>query len=74
MFDGRSIQEIGTILSSGAGFTLEGSGKSLQDLSHLATSARTGGGQLKIKGLGGWKMQDLMHIASSGRGHVTFED
>ncbi|PBP46343.1 hypothetical protein [Pseudomonas syringae] len=62
------------ILSAGGSLEISAKSKMANQLADLARSAKRGGSQLTLTGVGSFMQNQLVEIARAGSGHVTFKD
>lgn len=72
--DGRHIDDLIRIATSGGGMRLSGSRILTDDLVRLAAAAKGSGARIYLSGLSGHSTNDLIRIGTAGRGSVVFED
>ncbi|MHA4967595.1 hypothetical protein ACX0KY_13635 [Pseudomonas extremorientalis] len=73
-FNTKSQAELNELFSLGASIEISVSGRSISDLSSLASYASVGGGQLILKGASALGQRDLESLAAYGNGHILFKD
>jgi len=69
----RSIEELIKIAKAGGGFRLDASHCTTDEVLRVAKVAGECGADLRISRICGKSTEDLVEIASAGRGHVFFE-
>lgn len=69
----RSIEELIKIAKAGGGFRLDASHCTTEDVLKVAEVAGKHGTELRISRICGKSTDDLVKIASAGKGHVFFE-
>ena len=69
----RSIEEMIKIAKAGGGFSLDASRCTTDEVVRVATVAGECGADLRISKICGKSTDDLVKIASAGKGHVFFE-
>ena len=69
----RSTDELMQIAGAGGGFVFNVGPRSVDELARIATSAKTGGCMVHMRGIRGLSTQQIIQIATAGSGHVVFE-
>jgi hypothetical protein len=69
----RSIEELIKSAEAGGGFTMDASTCSTEDVLRVAKVAGECGAELRISRICGKTTEDLIRIATVGRGRVFFE-
>ena len=69
----RSIDELIKIARAGGGFTMDASLCTTEDVLRVARVAGEFGADLRISRISGKTTDDLVKIATVGKGHVFFE-
>jgi DNA replication protein len=69
----RSIEELIKIAEAGGGFSMDASHCTTEEVMRVARVAGECGAELRISRICGKTTDDLVKIASAGKGHVFFE-
>ena len=69
----RGGEELTKIARAGGGFTVNAAGRSKEDLVQIATAAADRGGQIHISHVAQMTTDELVEIATAGKGCVFFE-
>lgn len=69
----RSIEELIKIAKAGGGFTMDASRCTTEEVLRVAEVAGDCGAEVRISRICGKTTDDLVKIASAGKGHVFFE-
>lgn len=69
----RSIEELIKIAEAGGGFSMDASHCTTEEVVRVARVAGECGAELRISRICGKTTDDLVKIASAGKGHVFFE-
>ncbi|WOH55295.1 hypothetical protein [Bradyrhizobium sp. BWC-3-1] len=73
MFELRSVEELMRIASAGGGFRLDAHHRSTEDLMKIAYCSKASGARITFTNMAHRQTNDLIRIASSGAGNVSFE-
>ena len=68
------VDDLIRIAQAGGGFRLDATHRSLDELMQIATAAKTGGATVIFSGMSAYYADDLIQIATAGKGLVIFED
>ena len=68
------IDDLIRIANAGGGFRLDATHRYPDELMQIATAAKTGGATVIFSGMSTYYTDDLIRIATAGRGSVIFED
>ena len=69
----RPTEDLVRIAEAGGGLTIDASMREIEDLIKIARAARESGGRIHITNIRMWKTDELVQVASVGRGCVSFE-
>jgi hypothetical protein len=69
----RSIEELIEIARAGGGFTMDASRCTTEEVMRVAKVAGKYGAEVRISRICGKTTDDLVKIATAGKGHVFFE-
>jgi len=68
------IDDLVRIAQAGGGFRLDATHRYPDELMQIATAAKTGGATVIFYGMSTYYTDDLIRIATAGKGSVIFED
>ncbi len=69
-----SLDDLIRIAQAGGGFRLNATHRYPNELMQIATAAKTGGATVIFSGMSAHYTDDLIQIATAGKGAVIFED
>jgi hypothetical protein len=73
-FGKMPIDDLLQIANAGGGFRLDATHRYPDELIQIATAAKNGGATVIFYGMSRYYTNDLMRIATAGKGAVIFED
>jgi hypothetical protein len=73
-FGKMPIDDLIQIANAGGGFRLDATHRYPDELMQIATAAKNGGATVIFSGMSRYYTNDLIRIATAGKGAVIFED
>lgn len=73
-FEMFTVDDLIRLASAGAGFRIDAGMRQTNDLIRIAAAAAQGGARITFTGMRLRQRDDLIQIATAGRGNISFDD